>query len=592
MSEYKWEVLRDGVRQARELGITGAPEIDRAEDFLGKVDQLLGYTKEAVSSVNKQSLEWVLSEAKSLNLSDVDQILSASNLLQRIVYAEGLIAEATERVVEEELRDALSSATEINYECDVVAQCRTFYNQILEAHANILASSAARNRDEMTSAIDNAYALGLNSPRVQACVVLRNRIDRILQVEPAAKAILSQGQMKVLIAASDAIEFSTEAIKLFKSLMVLPKHSLLKEQMRAAAKIGDNDRLIWTNIELKGWFFNQCPPLPISECPAVKHRIDWSNEKMLCLHRDELAASFLKFTDTHIHSHLTKIPANPNKTPKEVAKLARQMFGYVQGYMRDKKLKKGEDPCLSILPAIDWCCKGVILRDEMYVQIMKQLTDNPAKESENKGWELLKICLSTFPPSDILENYLESWIRSRAHHTDVMLTRFHRTKWRVAAAKGPPDAPTQSKVKEIVNDTSAAGFTEPLPDPATYSDLTQPFDAPEIVRSALGENATPGPMVPAENWTGPRTANVTGGPSKGPTVGGSSKTRPPKKLPRKSQMLGGPPKSQMPGGPPKSAGGPPKSPGGPPKSPGGPPKSPGGPPKSPGGPPKSPGGPP
>ncbi|CAM4593667.1 unnamed protein product [Leuciscus chuanchicus] len=52
------------------------------------------------------------------------------------------------------------------------------------------------------------------------------------------------------------------------------------------------------------------------------------------------------------------------------------------------------------------------IRDEIYCQICKQLTDNKNNKSVKRGWILLSICLGIFSPTDRLTKYLESFI----HH--------------------------------------------------------------------------------------------------------------------------------------------------------------------------------
>uniref|UniRef100_A0A6Q2XFJ6 Myosin VIIBb n=1 Tax=Esox lucius TaxID=8010 RepID=A0A6Q2XFJ6_ESOLU len=52
------------------------------------------------------------------------------------------------------------------------------------------------------------------------------------------------------------------------------------------------------------------------------------------------------------------------------------------------------------------------IRDEIYCQIIKQLVNNKNQKSSLRGWVLLSVCLGIFPPTELLMQYLESFLRA------------------------------------------------------------------------------------------------------------------------------------------------------------------------------------
>ncbi|XP_064600036.1 rho GTPase-activating protein 39-like isoform X2 [Liolophura sinensis] len=98
---------------------------------------------------------------------------------------------------------------------------------------------------------------------------------------------------------------------------------------------------------------------------------------------------------------------------KAVKKDACEIFKMIQVYMGDRKNKSP-----TINTALEIVTKGwstPIIRDEIFIQLCRQTTENKKEESLQKGWELLAICLSFFPPSLKFHSYLEGYI---SRHTD------------------------------------------------------------------------------------------------------------------------------------------------------------------------------
>ncbi|GFU40880.1 rho GTPase-activating protein 39 [Nephila pilipes] len=97
-------------------------------------------------------------------------------------------------------------------------------------------------------------------------------------------------------------------------------------------------------------------------------------------------------------------------TDKSLKRDACELFKLIQTYMRDRKTKSGQtlESVVLEIATKGWSRQSV--RDELFVQICRQTTENPRKESLVLGWELMAICLTFFPPSVKFQPYLEGFI--------------------------------------------------------------------------------------------------------------------------------------------------------------------------------------
>ncbi|XP_049847289.1 rho GTPase-activating protein 39 isoform X3 [Schistocerca gregaria] len=95
---------------------------------------------------------------------------------------------------------------------------------------------------------------------------------------------------------------------------------------------------------------------------------------------------------------------------KALKKDACDLFKLVQIYMNDRKAKVGMTFNSVALEICNYGYSKPALRDELYIQICRQTTENPRRESLRRGWELLAICLAFFPPSPKFQSYLDGYM--------------------------------------------------------------------------------------------------------------------------------------------------------------------------------------
>jgi hypothetical protein len=87
--------------------------------------------------------------------------------------------------------------------------------------------------------------------------------------------------------------------------------------------------------------------------------------------------------------------------------IAIQCFKNIMSYMGDRRTMKADVGHAKklIKNALTLCNQS--LRDEIFLQIIKQVTGHPKVAHAIKGWELLMLVIGSFPPSTALRQFLE-----------------------------------------------------------------------------------------------------------------------------------------------------------------------------------------
>uniref|UniRef100_A0A803WGR0 Myosin VIIB n=1 Tax=Ficedula albicollis TaxID=59894 RepID=A0A803WGR0_FICAL len=147
------------------------------------------------------------------------------------------------------------------------------------------------------------------------------------------------------------------------------------------------------------------------------------------------------------HSQLWAHSKEPLKQPllkractdPDLRDLACQAFIAIMKFMGDYPSKQAHSSIevtdQIFVPAI----QEEVLRDEIYCQIMKQLTENRNRYSETKGWQLLWLCTGLFPPSKSLLKHAQKFIETRQKETLAPSCRRRiQTVMRSGCRKWPP----------------------------------------------------------------------------------------------------------------------------------------------------------
>lgn len=229
--------------------------------------------------------------------------------------------------------------------------------------------------------------------------------DRIEQQAIDELQRLDDNSMKQIIEYSKSIYYESDNIsKLYDLLYNTSSDELTKLQYKAAVKLHDRIREIRYTIKLKYIMLDKIGNTMFiwQNYPKLYNPLTWSDMKFISFDKDNLAKTMLIHTIQPIHSTLTQI------NNKELSKIGKNIFKNMLGYSGDKSYKNISQLAIEV---INIGYKHNELRNEIYIQLMKQCTINNNQTSLNKYKELLLYCLYIFQPTVDFENYLEQWLR-------------------------------------------------------------------------------------------------------------------------------------------------------------------------------------
>ncbi len=340
--------------------------------------------------------------------------------------------------------------------------------QVLMDHINATQAALADGinsveQEKLDYAIDLADQISYPlEDYVQAKQLRDHLVQLAAELEDVLENMPDREVMEDLYQRATAIGMHTENLSTVGDFLQLDAEGLAKAQLKSALRRKDEDRRIVLNIRLKEIFFQMFGnQFVLTQCGRMKTTSEFAKGKIFG--KEKIKQHMMTWNKSPLHTALTRIPAMYNKDAIIINKSLFLLFSIFSsllffslvmdvrsdgwqsecdddnkdmlGYMGDKVMSFPDTLAQEILE------KGIQfpeLRDETYIQVIKQMTDNPNPESVSRGDRLLKLCLFTFPPSPEFENFLEIYFRNKDPSPDNPYRRqLHNIVYTGAAATPP-----------------------------------------------------------------------------------------------------------------------------------------------------------
>lgn len=267
-------------------------------------------------------------------------------------------------------------------------------------------------------AIQKAEQNDPKDPDIEELKELKNAVKDLIEECIVALNVVEKSQMELVLSKARSMEISNDLTETLRLLLEEMDNDNFSElQFKVALKLNDQKLLIKRMIAKKNREIMNIPNADkiwmIEKCPLLQDPLSWAKKSFFgdILGLEERQNKFLKWMKNPIHKPLTKV------LDKKLISEGIENFKNIQYFMGDKE-HKSPSSCAQAI--IHLGAHNELLRDEIYLQIMKQLIENPNPSSVEKGWQLMAYCLRCFSPI-VTQNYLDYFIRKNSNVAEQLL---------------------------------------------------------------------------------------------------------------------------------------------------------------------------
>jgi len=369
----------------------------------------------ALMSKDRVVLTQLLAKADLYNISD-DKVTQARMYIDRLNLIEKLYttfkqAETTMNL--QQLNEALKTAIELGLDTPEVAEAHITRgklevvqgarNQLVAAETSIAVKTETGlvldDLEPLTAAITFAESVGMPAtfePFVHAQTALEN-FQKQIEIKEQLYEAAGSGDRSKLRSALNAAEDLDMRLDIIAKVRRILKEKDAQAEMPESGIGSQNYDDIEKARQVRRDLIRH-PRFELKNFPGLRSPDDFA--KGVILNKQKVKDNFLLWQGNVITKSLTEIT-------KEFSKMAVQIHKDLLGYMGDKHMPF---PAMLAQDVLRKGFESAVIRDEIFLQIIKQLTNNPRPESIAKGWQMMCMCVSTFPPSKRFENFLLHYI--------------------------------------------------------------------------------------------------------------------------------------------------------------------------------------
>ncbi len=427
--------VEEAITRAEACSFVG-PELDAACVLRIELTRKNDVYKEVQAAVSNRDLDKLGEALRQAEVLDMEAELEELVELQEMknsINREEKVAEVKEKLAAgmassdlHALNKAMAMAIELGCEGDAdVESVKSLQARLVsedEARSKIVAAQRSlgikmqgkggillEDLAPLDSALVEARAANLNeeSHFMMKAVVLQDRCMQQLEAQAMLTQSLASLQKQKM---REALEFAEE-LELDLEMMVRVRRALRRIEVVRDDSIPVDGLKMMSDLDIEKFKAERDqrhakaanPKYRWMNYPRLRTRADYTKGTIINKRRDQ--ERMLLWQGTSTKTSLLELE-------KALVKDALIVRKSLMGYMGDRQMAFPETLAQNIL---DKGMNKPKLRDEIYAQILKQLTHNPKHESMAKGWQMMCMCCGAFLPSIDFENYLLNFVLEKCN---------------------------------------------------------------------------------------------------------------------------------------------------------------------------------